>query len=157
MFERFSEKLGKSVGFYVAFKNGEAIASALLISDTERAYYLVGGREPGSHNSASALLHWTAMIDMKRAGVAVYDFVGGRTWPVANSRQEGLQLFKSRFGADYHKGMLWKASLSRWRYGLQKSSGQLRDALNRNRFNEDMIDNDIRTAGFPRSQLVGPH
>lgn len=152
-FVAFRDNLGAGAHFYVATIDGVPHASALLISDIASSYYLVGGSPPGRHAGASTLLHWTAMLDMKASGVSVYDFVGGRRHPVSGSKQEGLQVFKARFGTRFHQGYLWKYPLRRWRYRLHAGQGRLLDALCGNRFHEDMIDNEIRTAHLPRSGL----
>lgn len=154
LLRRFAGHLGDGVSFYVASLDGESQAAALLISDAERAYYLVGGRRPGAHPGASALLHWTAMRDMKRRGVAEYDFVGGRVRPVRGSKQEGIQLFKSRFGTRFHRGVLWKHPLRPLHHGALRTMGRAKDFLGRSRYNEDMIDNELRTRHLPRSDLV---
>ncbi len=154
LLQNFERQLGEGVSFYVAFYQGEPHASALLISDADRSYYLVGGRRSGAYNGASAVLHWAAMLDMKDRGVSAYDFVGGRVSPVSGSKQEGLQVFKSRFGAQFHKGLLWKYPLRPAHYRFARAGNRVKDLLNGNRYNEDMIDNEMRTAHLPRSALI---
>jgi lipid II:glycine glycyltransferase (peptidoglycan interpeptide bridge formation enzyme) len=152
----FHAHLGDHVSFYVAFVDGEPHASGLFIWDSASAYYIVGGTRAHPHHGAGALLHWHAMRDMKRHGVGVYDFVGARVHPASGSKQEGLQVFKSRFGTSLHSGHLWKYPVDPWKYRLYQSWRRLKDAVRQDHYYEDMIDNEIRTALLPRSPLFPP-
>jgi hypothetical protein len=154
--DAFRARLGDQVSFYVAFVAGEPHASGLFIWDSASSYYIVGGTREHPHHGAGALLHWTAMRDMKSHGVGIYDFVGARVRPVSGSKQEGLQVFKSRFGTSLHRGHLWKYPVNPWKYRLYRSYRNLKDAVRRDRYYEDMIDNEIRTAHLPRSPLFPP-
>ena len=44
------------------------------------------------------LLHWHAIRLFRALGVKQYDFVGARINPSKGSKQEGLVIFKERFG-----------------------------------------------------------
>jgi hypothetical protein len=147
-------RLGENVDFYLASRDGVPHAAAFLISDRSSCYYIVGGTHPDRHNGAAALLHWTALLEKKRQGVEIYDFVGGRVWPASGSRQEGLQVFKARFGARFHSGYLWKYPIRPWKFRTYYFCRRLRDIAEGTRYREDMIDNEIRTNALPRSRLI---
>ena len=149
----FHAQLGDRVSFYVSLVDGTPHASGLFIWDTASSYYIVGGTCEHPHHGAGTLLHWTAMIDMKRRGVKVYDFVGARMHPASGSKQEGLQVFKSRFGSKLSSGYLWKYPINPWKYSLYQHRRRFKDLVHRSRYHEDMIDNEIRTRHLPRSPL----
>ncbi len=154
LFERFATALGNGVGFHLALENGRPVASALFLIDKGSSYFLVGGREPDAHHGATAFLHWQAMRAARARGVGTYDFVGGRVHPVAGSRQEGLQVFKSRFGGSFQEGVLWKLALRTDRFTAFRQRTRAEDAANGTHFNEDMIDNELRTTHLPRSDRI---
>lgn len=60
------------------------------------------------------LLHWEAIKYFKKKGIKRYDFVGARLSDISGSRLEGIQQFKSRFGAELEKGYIWKKNLDRF-------------------------------------------
>lgn len=72
---------------YTVYSEGRAIAAALVVRDRNTAVALRAAAELRKP-SCSALLHWTAMRDMFRAGVRYYSF-GSASPPVSR--------FKDRF------------------------------------------------------------
>jgi lipid II:glycine glycyltransferase (peptidoglycan interpeptide bridge formation enzyme) len=62
------------------------------------------------------LLTWEAMRSFRAEGVKRYDFVGTRINPEPGSKQEGLKMFKERFGGDLMQGYMWKCSIAPFKY-----------------------------------------
>lgn len=110
--------LGDNVSYWVAMDiDGHTQGSAILLwSEDETCYYLHGGSanqtKPGSMN----YLIWRAMLYMKSKGVKYFDFVGARVTTEAGSKLEGIQRFKSRFGADMKVGFMWRCVTSNIHY-----------------------------------------
>ena len=126
-FGRFMDALDANARIFVAFYDEEPQGCAVIPFSGHSAYYLYGGsiKEPflGSLN----LLHWEAIRYFKSLGVRYYDFVGARVEPEKGSKLEGIQRFKSRFGAEMKVGYLWKVPLHKSKYTLYKSLVSLRD------------------------------
>jgi lipid II:glycine glycyltransferase (peptidoglycan interpeptide bridge formation enzyme) len=57
------------------------------------------------------MLHWEAIKQFRKLGVKRYDFVGVRINPEKGSKQEGLMMFKQRFGGQLIKGYMWKYAI----------------------------------------------
>ena len=53
---------------------------------------------------AMNLLQWEAMCFFRKLGVRYYNFVGTRIDPEPGSKQEGLSMFKQRFGGELKRG-----------------------------------------------------
>lgn len=150
----YQEYLPLNLSFYLARHNRSDQACAVLIHDSQTAYYIHGGSCARPHHGAASLLHWTAMLDMKGRGLKTYNFVGGRIRPARGSKQEGIQVFKSRFGTTFKSGYLWKYPLVPWRYNLYRTWSRLKGLGRAGYFCEDIIDNELRTAGMEKSALI---
>ncbi len=142
--DRYRHSLSDDVSFYVAELGEVAQGCAVLIHDSRVCYYIHGGSLESPHNGALSLLHWTAMLDMKRRGLETYDFVGARIRPLAGTKQESIQRFKSRFGASLAVGYLWKLPISPWRFRLQTVLRSMCRVGTKRPHREDIIDNEIR-------------
>jgi lipid II:glycine glycyltransferase (peptidoglycan interpeptide bridge formation enzyme) len=75
------------------------------------AYYVYGGSVPTPVTGANNMLHWEAIKQFRKLGVKRYDFVGVRINPEKGSKQEGLMMFKQRFGGQLIKGYMWKYAI----------------------------------------------
>lgn len=136
------EKLPGEIMAYICEHDGKLQGSAIFLFSKKSALYMWGGSVDNPFTGAVNFLHWNAILDFKRMGVKYYDFVGARINPVPGSKSEGLQRFKSRFGASLYLGFLWKYPLS-WKcryYGFLKK-GYLRL---KNKSAEDAIDQELR-------------
>lgn len=151
---RYQENLPRNVSFYLAKHNRRNLACAVLVHDRTTAYYIHGGSCTKPHHGAAALLHWTAMRDMKNKGLTTYNFVGGRIHPVKGSKPESIQIFKSRFGTTFTKGYLWKYPLTPWKYGLSQGIRRITGLAKGPHYGEDIIDNEIRTGHMEKSKLI---
>ena len=150
----YRDNLDEHVSFYLAKLDGVNQACAVLLSDSSSAYYIIGGSCLRPHNGAATLLHWTAMQDMKKEGVRTYNFVGGRINPVKDSKQESIQVFKSRFGAQFQNGYFWKYPLNPWKYNLYQYWLRIKELTKGYKYYEDIIDNEVRTAHLDRSTSI---
>jgi hypothetical protein len=97
----------------VAYVGQRPVAALFAPYNSYGAYYLFGGTsEKIGTNGANNLLHFEAIRNFVGQGAQFYDFVGARIGDVPDKRLEGIQRFKSRFGAALHQGILWKQDLS---------------------------------------------
>ena len=97
----------KSASLYVAKKNDEVVASALIIFGSECAYLILGGQiERGSIGYVSTIIH--AMKEAKLRGCTIFDFEGSMNSSIENFfRQYGatltpyLSVVKAPYSLDY--------------------------------------------------------
>ena len=101
-------KLKNNTLFLIAEYNDQIQGSAVIVYDKERAYYMYGGSIPRPFTGSVNLLQYEAMKILRDKGVKEYDFVGARINPPKNSKYEGIQRFKSRFGAELQKGYAFR-------------------------------------------------
>ena len=74
-------------------------------------YSLFGGRIPEAETGAMNQLNWEAIRRFRNLGVKRFGFMGVRINPEVGSKQEGIMIFKHRFGCQLHQGYIWKYSL----------------------------------------------
>jgi hypothetical protein len=108
--------LGENVRIVVADHNGTVQGGIVVPFSNHTAYYVYGGSIPEPQTGAMNLLHWEAMRQFRGLGVKQYDFVGVRLNPEKESKQEGLKMFKERFGGRLHQGYMWKIPLRHPKY-----------------------------------------
>ncbi len=100
--------LHENVKVLVAEHQG-IIQGCIVVPYSEHsAYYVYGGSISEPETGAMNLLHWEAIRLFRGLGVKRYDFVGVRINPKPGSKQEGLKLFKERFGGRLVQGHMWK-------------------------------------------------
>lgn len=115
-FRRMVEGLGENIKILVAIHEEKIQACVVLPFSRHCAYYVYGGSIPKPISGATNLLHWEAMRLFRDLGVKRYDFVGVRIRPEKGSKQEGLKMFKERFGGQLVQGFMWKYPLRHWHY-----------------------------------------
>ncbi len=117
-FKRFVLGLNENVKIFVADYQGSVQGCAVIPFSGHSAYYLYGGsiREPIS--GAMNLLQWEAIQKFRGLGVKSYDFVGTRINPEKGSKQEGLMMFKQRFGGKLVQGYIWKYPINPAKYAV---------------------------------------
>ena len=109
--------LPESSRFYAALDaQGKLQGTAVIVFDRERAYYMYGGSAEHPHAGSLNLLQYKAMLDMKSQGVGIYDLVGARLRVAPGSKYEGIQRFKSRFGATLRSGWAFRVVFNRLKY-----------------------------------------
>jgi Acetyltransferase (GNAT) domain len=118
--------LGEHVKIMVAEHDGAVQGAIVVPFSGHTAYYVYGGSIPEPAQGAMNLLHWEAIRLFRKSGVKTYDFVGVRINPEKGSKQEGLMMFKERFGGQLHKGYLWKYSFRSLKYFVYRMAMRLR-------------------------------
>jgi hypothetical protein len=107
-FANFVCSLGENVKVFVAEWQGVVQGCVVVPFSMHSAYYVYGGSILNSATGATNLLHWQAILEFHRLGIRRYDFVGVRINPDRGSKQEGLLMFKERFGGRLVSGYMWK-------------------------------------------------
>ena len=115
-FKRMVSGLGENVRIFVADYQGIVQGCVVIPFSSHSAYYVYGGSIPNPISGATNLLHWEAIRQFRGLGVKRYDFVGVRINPEKGSKQEGLMMFKQRFGGQLVQGYMWKYSLHRMKF-----------------------------------------
>jgi hypothetical protein len=113
-FERFAHGLGANGKLLVALCGDDIHSCVLFGFSGPAAYAIYAGNLPGQQQGANKLIYWEAIRQFKGLGCARFDFVGARINPEKGSKQEGINLFKQRFGATLVQGYIWKFPLRRW-------------------------------------------
>jgi len=107
-YERLARELGEHSYLYYAKHEDKPVAFLWLAAAGKTAYELYGGvNMAGQELKANYYLKWRAIMEMKAAGHALYDFNGRVT--------EGVAQFKAGFGAD---SMDW---IGTWDYPLSRT------------------------------------
>jgi lipid II:glycine glycyltransferase (peptidoglycan interpeptide bridge formation enzyme) len=117
-FERYVLSLNENVKIFVAEYQGTVQGCVVVPFSTYRAYYVYGGSIPEPHTGATNLIHWEAIRFFRGLGVKSYDFVGVRIDPKKESKQEGLMMYKARFGGRLVQGYMWKYSINPVKYAV---------------------------------------
>ena len=115
-FKRMVIGLGENVKVFVADYQSVVQGCVVIPFSKHSAYYVYGGSIPKPITGATNLLHWEAIRQFRELGVRRYDFVGVRIDPEKGSKQEGLKMFKQRFGGQLVQGYMWKYSLHPLKY-----------------------------------------
>lgn len=103
--------LKENVKIFVADNQGTIQGCTIFPFSNYAAYSLYGGRIPQAETGAMNLLNWEAIRQFREMGVNRFDFMGVRIDPEPGSKQEGIKIFKQRFGGQPISGYLWKYSL----------------------------------------------
>lgn len=113
----FSNNRGRVLALGVYYHD-ELQGVALIPFDSQKGYYLYGGSIPTPHGGALNLLQYVIMQRLRDLGVTRYDFVGARIHVEQGSKYEGIQRFKSRFGAELKQGLAFRVVFSPFKYWL---------------------------------------
>lgn len=125
---------------FLAMKDGEPMAAAIIPWTQFSAYYLYGGTSEKPILGAMNFLQWEAIKVMKARGVYWYDFVGARINPDPQSKLAGIQLFKSRFGPKLVVGYMWKYPVNIFAYYCYQLAQRVWSLKQRRRWQGDIID-----------------
>ena len=118
-YEKFRQMvfgLGENVKIIIARHDGALQGCAVIPFSDYSAYYVYGGSVSRPVTGALNLLHWEAIKLFRGLGVKRYDFVGVRINPEKGTKQDGLMMFKERFGGGLMQGYLWKYPFHRFLY-----------------------------------------
>ncbi len=119
-YEEIIKKLPSNTIIFMAYYEDEPQASALFYYDNDVCYYMYGATANKPHTGANNYLHWLAIKYMKEKGTHYYSFVGYRYAVDKNSKYEGIQRFKSRFGGVVVPGYMFKVVCNKFYYNLYK-------------------------------------
>jgi lipid II:glycine glycyltransferase (peptidoglycan interpeptide bridge formation enzyme) len=114
----YVDSLKDNVKILIADFQGTVQGCAVIPFSDHSAYYVYGGSIPQPVTGAMNLLHWEAIRQLRELGVRRYDFVGVRISPEKGSKQDGLMMFKERFGGQLFQGYMWKYSLRPLQYAV---------------------------------------
>ncbi len=115
-FKKYVLSFGENIRIILADHQGTAQGCVVVPFSNHSAYYVYGGSIPEPVTGAMNLLHWEAIRQFHDLSVKRYDFVGVRIDPAKGSKQEGLLMFKQRFGGQLVQGYMWKYSLNPLKY-----------------------------------------
>jgi lipid II:glycine glycyltransferase (peptidoglycan interpeptide bridge formation enzyme) len=119
-FKRTVTDLGENIKIFIAEYDGAANGCAVIPFSGHSAYYLYGGSILQPLTGATNLLQWEAIRQFRNLGVKNYDFVGVRINPEKGSKQDGLMMFKERFGGKLINGYIWKYPITPIKYFLYR-------------------------------------
>jgi lipid II:glycine glycyltransferase (peptidoglycan interpeptide bridge formation enzyme) len=111
-FKRIMDGLGEYVKILIAEYQSKIQGCVVIPFSDHSAYYVYGGSIPDPVAGAMNLIHWEAIRMFRYLGVKRYDFCGVRINPKQGSKQEGLKIFKERFGPRLVQGYMWKCALN---------------------------------------------
>ncbi len=112
-FQKMQQILGKDHFLLANLYYDASLEGGAVISYTKsEANYLYGGaKNPTIQNGSIKLLQYEIIKKLKIAGVKKYIWGGCRLSDVSGTKQQGMQEFKLRFGAQIKKGFLWKMDI----------------------------------------------
>jgi len=125
-FRRFVSGLGDFIRILIAEHQGVLQGCAVFPFSTYSSYFMYGGSIPEPQTGAMHLLHWEAIRMFKEMGSRFHNFAGARIDPEKGSKQEGINIFKERFGGCLHKGYLWKFSFHPIKFFLYSLAARFR-------------------------------
>lgn len=117
-FKKYVKSFGENIRIFLADHQGTVQGCVVVPFSDHSAYYVYGGSIPEPVTGAMNLLHWEAIRQFHELGVRRYDFVGVRINPPKGSKQEGLKMFKERFGGQLVQGYMWKYALCPMKYAV---------------------------------------
>ncbi len=149
-FESLYLKLGEKNCYCAVAYHNNSPQGAILAPYTKYCCYYIYGASSGNITESGSInyLHWHTFLKMKEVGVKRYDFVGARLSDVSNSKLEGIQSFKERFGGTLKKGFLFKMDLNKTKCNLFDSLLKVNNTLKGKNNFKDIIDqeNEKRSA-----------
>ncbi len=117
-FKRLVLALGENMKIFIAGYQGAVQGCTVFPFSGHSAYSLYGGRIPEADTGAMNLLNWEAIRQFRGLGVKRFDFVGVRINPEKGSKQEGIMIFKQRFGGKLTQGYMWKYPFNPLKYAV---------------------------------------
>lgn len=119
-FQKMQQALGTAHFLLCNLYYENSLEGGAVVSYTKKeANYLYGGaHNPTKQNGSIKLLQYEIIKQLKKAGVKKYIWGGCRLSDVSGTKQQGMQEFKLRFGAQIKKGYLWKMDINTTRCKL---------------------------------------
>ena len=110
--------LPENVCFFVAKKEGILQGSALIVFDQNCGYYMYGGSIEKPTGGSMNLLQFEIMKFLIQKKVRKYDFVGARIDVLKDTKYDGIQRFKSRFGSKLKQGFAFRVVIHPLKYKI---------------------------------------
>lgn len=117
-YQKLVDNVPNNVAFYTCKLDGMIQGSAVVVYDSDFAYYMYGGSVARPSTGSVNLLQFEIMKDMKQKGVKEYDMVGARTIYEEESKFAGIQRFKSRFASELKQGYILRMIICPLKYKL---------------------------------------
>lgn len=121
-FRKNVDGFGENVKVFAALDKGVVQACLVAPFSTHTAYALYGGTVPRPSKGAMHLLHWEAIRQFHAMGVGQFNFTGARVRPEKGSKQEGIMIFKMRFGGRLVEGYMWKYAFHRLKFAAYSAA-----------------------------------
>jgi lipid II:glycine glycyltransferase (peptidoglycan interpeptide bridge formation enzyme) len=116
--KKLQQNLPNNVAFFVVEHEHRIQGTAVIIYDSERAFYFYGGSSFRPVNGSINLLHYKILDFCYQKGIAYYDLMGARTCVERGSKFEAIQKFKSTFGMNLKKGYAFRVVIKPIRFTL---------------------------------------
>lgn len=141
-FQKMQEYLGRKHFLCGNLYFDNQLEGGAVISYTAKeANYLYGGaKNPTLQNGSIKLLQFEIIKKLKKANVKKYIWGGCRLSDVAGTKQQGMQEFKLRFGAQIKKGYLWKMDINSFYCKLYDQLMALQLRIKGQKLGVDVID-----------------
>lgn len=115
-FEALFNKLKNNALCLIAESENGVEGGLVVLFTKYGGFYLFGGSSSFSSSSGIVkALHWHCIKLLKEKDVDFYDFVGARLSKPSNTKLQGIQDFKRRFGSTLVKGYLWKKDINKFK------------------------------------------
>ena len=128
-FEKIISSLAEHAVIYVSYKDNAPQAGACFFKNKKMCYYMYGASINNPEPGAANFLQWSAIKDMKIAGVEKFSFVGCRINEDVDSKYHGIQRFKERFGGELEQGYMFKTILSPVKYNFFRKMYQIKKGV----------------------------
>lgn len=116
--EKLQHNLPNNIAFFVVEHEHRIQGTAVIIYDSERAFYFYGGSSFRPVNGSINLLHYKILDFCYQKRIAYYDLMGARTCVEKGSKFETIQKFKSRFGMNLKKGYAFRVKINPIKFAL---------------------------------------
>jgi FemAB family len=144
-FQSYLDIMPLNTHLAVAYYENKPVGALLNVYTKYASYYLYGCSSENTFASgAIKYLHSDAMEKMISEEVRVYDFVGARLSDVSGTKLQGIQDFKSRFGSELIKGLLWKCDINKTKCKMADNLLSLKVRIKGNHLPFDIIDQEIK-------------
>jgi len=141
-YRKLIDGLDNNACVFLAYKDNVLQSGAIFYYNEAIAYYLHGASirkpEPGSTN----YLLWEAVKYFKKKGIKEFSFVGYHYDPEPNSKLEGIQRFKERFGGVLEKSYNFRYECNPFAYKIFCVASQIKSGHPFKKY-QDAIDKQV--------------
>jgi len=140
-FESMFDLLEPHVHLAVVKKDDELLGGSFCLHTKYAMYYLHGASADNvSVRGANNLVHFENMVYCAEQGISYYDFVGYRLNKSIDSKLQGIQTFKDRFGGELLEAEIWKKELNPAKLLFEKSAIKALSLMKRTYYFSDLVD-----------------